>query len=99
MFAGIGLVILFAMVFGGFALTGGDLAPIMEAIPHEMLVIGGAAIGSIIAGNSMKELKAVRRRLRQGLQGAAVQQEGLSRRHLPRFHPDEEAAHRGTRRA
>jgi chemotaxis protein MotA len=57
MFAGIGLVVLLVMVFGGFALTGGDLHPVLEAIPHEMLVIGGAAIGSIIAGNSMKELK------------------------------------------
>ena len=58
MFAGIGLVILLAMVFGGFALTGGDLGPIMHAIPHEMLIIGGAAVGAIVAGNSLKELKA-----------------------------------------
>ena len=58
MFAGIGLVILLAMVFGGFAITGGDLEPIMHAIPHEMPIIGGAAVGAIVAGNSMKELKA-----------------------------------------
>ena len=58
MFAGIGLVILLAMVFGGFAFTGGDLEPILHAIPHEMLIIGGAAVGAIVAGNSMKELKA-----------------------------------------
>jgi len=57
MFAGIGLVILLAMVFGGFAITGGDLAPVFHAIPHEMLIIGGAAIGATVAGNSMKELK------------------------------------------
>ena len=58
MFAGIGLVILLAMVFGGFAITGGDLEPVLHAIPHEMLIIGGAAIGALVAGNSMKELKA-----------------------------------------
>jgi len=58
MFAGIGLVILLAMVFGGFAITGGDLGPVLEAIPHEMLIIGGAAVGALVAGNSMKELKA-----------------------------------------
>jgi chemotaxis protein MotA len=58
MFAGIGLVILLAMVFGGFAITGGDLEPVLHAIPHEMLIIGGAAVGAIVAGNSMKELKA-----------------------------------------
>jgi chemotaxis protein MotA len=58
MFAAIGLVILLAMVFGGFAITGGDLEPVLHAIPHEMLIIGGAAVGAIVAGNSMKELKA-----------------------------------------
>ena len=57
MFAAIGLVVLFGMVFGGFAFTGGALGPVMESIPHEMIIIGGAAIGAIVAGNSMKELK------------------------------------------
>ena len=57
MFAGIGLVILLLMVFGGFALTGGDLGPVLHAMPHEMLIIGGAAVGAIVTGNSMKELK------------------------------------------
>jgi len=58
MFAGIGLVVLLLMVFGGFAFTGGDLEPVLHAIPHEMLIIGGAGLGAVIAGNSMKELKA-----------------------------------------
>ncbi|MBV9840457.1 MAG: flagellar motor stator protein MotA [Sphingomonadaceae bacterium] len=57
MFAAIGLVVLLGMVFGGFAITGGALGPVLEAIPHEMLIIGGAALGAIIAGNSMKEIK------------------------------------------
>ena len=59
MFAAIGVVVLLAMVFGGFAITGGDLAPVMHAVPHEMLIIGGAAVGALIAGNSMIELKAL----------------------------------------
>ena len=59
MFAGIGIVVLLVMVFGGFAITGGALGPVMEAIPHEMLIIGGAAIGATITGNSMHELKLI----------------------------------------
>jgi chemotaxis protein MotA len=59
MFAAIGVVILLIMVFGGFAITGGALGPVMEAIPHEMLIIGGAAIGATVTGNSMHELKAI----------------------------------------
>ena len=58
MFVAIGIVILLVMVFGGFALTGGALGPVMHAIPHEMLIIGGAAIGATVTGNSMHELKA-----------------------------------------
>jgi len=59
MYAAIGIVILLVMVFGGFVITGGALGPVMEAIPHEMLIIGGAALGAIVAGNSLHELKAL----------------------------------------
>jgi len=59
MFAGIGIVVLLVMVFGGFAITGGALGPVMEAIPHEMLIIGGAAVGALVTGNSMHELKGI----------------------------------------
>ncbi|RZT56894.1 chemotaxis protein MotA [Sphingomonas sp. BK036] len=57
MFPVIGIVVLLVMVFGGFAFTGGALGPVLEAIPHEMLIIGGAAAGALIIGNSGKELK------------------------------------------
>ena len=59
MFAIIGIVVMLVMVFGGFALTGGALGPVMHAVPHEMLIIGGAALGAIIAGNSLHEIKAI----------------------------------------
>jgi len=59
MFPVIGLVVLIVLVFGGFALTGGNLEPVLHAMPHEMLIIGGAAVGALIIGNSGKELKAL----------------------------------------
>jgi chemotaxis protein MotA len=59
MFAIIGIIVLIAMVFGGFALTGGNLGPVLHALPHEMLIIGGAGVGSLLIGNSTKELKAL----------------------------------------
>ena len=59
MFPVIGLVVLLVLVFGGFAFTGGNLAPVLEALPHEMLIIGGAAVGALIIGNSGAELKAL----------------------------------------
>lgn len=59
MYVIVGIAILLVMVFGGFALTGGALGPVMHAIPHEMLIIGGAAIGAVVAGNSLHQLKSI----------------------------------------
>jgi chemotaxis protein MotA len=59
MYAAIGIVILIVMVFGGFAFTGGALGPVLEALPHEMLIIGGAAIGALVTGNSLHGLKGI----------------------------------------
>jgi chemotaxis protein MotA len=59
MYAVVGIIILIVMVFGGFALTGGALGPVLEALPHEMLIIGGAAVGALVTGNSLHGLKAI----------------------------------------
>ena len=59
MFAAIGMVILLVMVFGGFIISGGSIGVILHALPIEMLVIGGAAVGATIAGNSGADLKAL----------------------------------------
>lgn len=59
MFAIIGLVVLLVMVFGGFIFTGGDIGPVLHALPHEMIIIGGAAVGALIIGNSGADLKAL----------------------------------------
>ncbi len=59
MLAIVGIIVLLVMVFGGFALTGGNLGPVMHALPHEMLIIGGACLGALIIGNSVKDLKAL----------------------------------------
>jgi len=57
MFAVIGIVVLLLMVFGGFTLAGGALGPILAALPLEMMIIGGAAMGAVLIGNSMHEIR------------------------------------------
>ncbi|TXI17399.1 MAG: flagellar motor stator protein MotA [Nitrosomonas sp.] len=52
----VGYVIIILSVFGGFALAGGHLASLWQ--PVELLMIGGAAIGAFVVGNSSKALKA-----------------------------------------
>ncbi len=53
----IGIIVIFVMVFGGYALSGGHLLVVLEAIPHEMIVIGGAAVGAFLIGNDMSTVK------------------------------------------
>ncbi len=53
----IGFVVLFACVFGGFIISGGSLDSVIEAAPHEVLTIGGAAIAALLIGGSMYSLK------------------------------------------
>jgi chemotaxis protein MotA len=53
----IGIVVVFAMVFGGFILAGGHMSVIARAAPLEMMIIGGAALGGYIIGNPMKIIK------------------------------------------
>lgn len=57
MFAAIGIVVLLVMVFGGFILAGGAMGPILAALPLEFMIIGGAALGAVLIGNSMHEIK------------------------------------------
>jgi len=51
------LVIVFGCVFGGFIMAGGHMAPIIKAAPVETFIIGGAAIGAMVTGNSMTIVK------------------------------------------
>jgi chemotaxis protein MotA len=52
-----GLVVLFACVFGGFILSGGSLGVVLEALPHELLTILGAAVAALLIAGSMYSLK------------------------------------------
>lgn len=51
MFGIIGIVLTFAMVFGGYTLAGGKMAVITHSLPYELMMIGGAAIGSFLLSN------------------------------------------------
>ena len=53
----IGIVLIFVMVFGGFVLAGGHMEIILHALPHEMIIIGGAAAGAFIISNDLSGIK------------------------------------------
>ena len=58
MFQIIGIVTLFAMVFGSFLMSGGKLDVLIEAAPHELMCILGAAVAAFLISNSMTTIKA-----------------------------------------
>ncbi|MRX49702.1 flagellar motor stator protein MotA [Paracoccus sp. S-4012] len=57
MFGMLGIVLTVAMVFGGFLLAGGHLDVILHALPYEMMIIGGAAVGAYALSNDTATLK------------------------------------------
>ncbi len=53
----LGIIITVAMVFGGYLLAGGKMSIILHSLPYEMMIIGGAAIGAFLVGNSFSTIK------------------------------------------
>lgn len=52
----LGFIVVLFSVFGGFALQGGHLAALFQ--PLELLMIGGAALGTFFVGNDAKAIRA-----------------------------------------
>ena len=57
MFGIVGILVVFVMVFGGYLAAGGKMGIILKALPFEMMMIGGAAVGAFLIGNSIGTIK------------------------------------------
>ena len=57
MFAIIGIVLVFAAVIGGFLMEKGHIAVLIQ--PAELLIIVGAATGTLLVANPVRILKAI----------------------------------------
>ncbi|HYF07386.1 MAG TPA: flagellar motor stator protein MotA [Acetobacteraceae bacterium] len=53
----LGFGFLIAMVFGGYLAAGGKMDIILYALPFEMMIIGGAALGTLVMANSIPGVK------------------------------------------
>jgi chemotaxis protein MotA len=58
MFVIIGWVVALACIFGVYIAHGGNMTPIIKALPFELTTILGAALGAFLASNQMKVIKA-----------------------------------------
>jgi chemotaxis protein MotA len=57
MFAIVGMLVVLAAVIGGFLMEHGPIRVLMQ--PSELLIIGGAAIGTLLVANPLHTLKAI----------------------------------------
>jgi chemotaxis protein MotA len=69
----IGYVVVCFSVFGGFAMAGGHLAALFQ--PIELLMIGGAAAGAFLVGNTGKVIKATLKNLPKIMKGSKYNKE------------------------
>ncbi|MEJ1978234.1 MAG: flagellar motor stator protein MotA [Acetobacteraceae bacterium] len=67
-FGGLGFVLV--CVFGSYMLSGGSLSPLMEAMPFELMTIGGAAVGIFFMSNNMHGVKHTFAGLKKAIKGA-----------------------------
>ena len=71
----IGIITVFAMVFGGYLAAGGKMGIIFKALPYEMTMIGGAAIGAFLISNDMSAIKQTIRDIGRVFKGSKWQHE------------------------
>lgn len=71
----IGIVVIFVMVFGGYLLAGGTLGIILKALPFEMMMIGGAAIGAFMISNDASSVKQTLKDLKKVFKGPKWKQQ------------------------
>jgi chemotaxis protein MotA len=66
----IGVIIVFAMVFGGYLAAGGKMTLIIKALPFEMTMIGGAAVGAFLISNDGGVIKGTLKDIGKVFKGA-----------------------------
>lgn len=59
----IGYLLALGCIFGGYILHGGNIQVVLKALPNEMMVIGGGAVGAFVVNNQSKVIKATLRAL------------------------------------
>ncbi|MFY8147065.1 MAG: flagellar motor stator protein MotA [Rhodobacter sp.] len=69
MIGAIGILVIFIMVFGGYMLAGGKMGIILKALPFEMIMIGGAAVGAFLLSNDTASIKGTLRDLGKVFKG------------------------------
>ena len=70
MFVIIGYLVALGCIFGGYIIHGGNIGVVLHALPIELMVIGGGAIGAFVVNNQPKVLKATLKMLPSAFKGS-----------------------------
>jgi len=70
MFVIIGYLIALGCIFGGYIIHGGNIDVVLHALPIELMVIGGGALGAFVVNNQPKVLKGTLKMLPQAFKGS-----------------------------
>ena len=71
----IGIVVIFAMVFGGYLAAGGKMTIILKSLPFELMMIGGAATGAFMISNDVGTVKQTARDMAKVFRGPKWKQD------------------------
>jgi chemotaxis protein MotA len=66
----IGYLLALGCIFGGYILHGGNIQVVLKALPNEMMVIGGGALGAFVVNNQTKVIKATLRAIPSALKSS-----------------------------
>jgi chemotaxis protein MotA len=70
MFVIIGYLVALGCIFGGYIIHGGNIDVVLHALPIELMVIGGGALGAFVVNNQPKVLKGTLKMLPQAFKGS-----------------------------
>lgn len=76
MFGLAGVCVVFVMVFGGYLASGGKLTLILKSLPYELTMIGGAAIGAFVIGNSKESVLHTLKDIKKVFKGEKWREDG-----------------------
>ena len=79
MFVIIGIVVVFGAVVAGYLMEHGNLKVLVQ--PAELVIIGGAAVGTVLIANPLHILKAIVGGVARGIRRFKIRQRQISRHH------------------
>ncbi|WP_398501708.1 motility-associated protein, partial [Variovorax sp.] len=66
----LGYLVALGCIFGGYIIHGGNIGVVLHALPIELMVIGGGALGAFVVNNQRKVLMATLKALPTALKGS-----------------------------